>query len=80
MKCLVNEEGAVRDLPLNMEPRAPSFENMLVPVPVVFSPAAGCISTRISNQLVQKRSQSGLQSALPTHECRCSFHFLSGLS
>ena len=35
-------------LPLNIEPTAPSFENMLVPVPVVFSPAAGYVSTGIS--------------------------------
>ncbi len=27
---------------MNIEPIAPSLENMLVPVPVVFSPAAGC--------------------------------------
>lgn len=29
--------------PLNIEPTAPSFENMLPPVPVVLSPAAGCM-------------------------------------
>ena len=28
-------------IPLNIDPTAPSFENTLVPVPVVFSPAAG---------------------------------------
>ena len=35
-------------VPLNIDPNAPSLENMLVPVPVVFSPAAGCNSPSIS--------------------------------
>jgi len=35
---IVTERGIV---PLNIDPTAPSLENMLVPVPVVFSPAAG---------------------------------------
>lgn len=31
----------VSDIPLNMEPIAPFLSNTLLPVPVVFSPAAG---------------------------------------
>ena len=36
-------QGFISVLPLNIEPTAPCLSNMLVPVPCVFSPAAGCI-------------------------------------
>ena len=41
-------QGFISELPLNIEPTAPCLSNMLVPVPCVFSPAAGCpgISSR----------------------------------
>ena len=43
--CLVR--GNISDLPLNIEPTAPCLSNMLVPVPCVFSPAAGCMKISI---------------------------------
>lgn len=39
------ERGSI---PVNIDPTAPSFENMLVPAPVVFSPTEGYISQSIS--------------------------------
>ena len=38
---------SISDLPLNIEPTAPCLSNMLVPVPCVFSPAAGCVKISI---------------------------------
>ena len=37
-RFIMKERSSV---PVNIDPTAPSFENILVPVPVVFSPAAG---------------------------------------
>ena len=43
------------DLPLNIEPTAPCLSKMLVPVPCVFSPAAGCL--KISIRAYQYRAE-----------------------
>ena len=47
-------------VPLNIDPSAPSLENMLVPVPVVFSPAAGCMSPSVSPELMQEKISRAL--------------------
>ena len=44
---LHGKEGS--SIPLNIFPTAPSFENTLVPVPVVLSPAAGYICPNLSS-------------------------------
>lgn len=43
-------------LPLNMDPTAPCLSNMLVPVPCVFSPAAGCME--VSSRTTQYRTEN----------------------
>ena len=43
--------------PLNIDPTAPSFENILVPVPWVFSPAAGCGGERESQQWIRRNRE-----------------------
>ena len=44
----VGRSGKENFIPLNIDPTAPSFEKMLVPVPEVFSPAAGYVPPSIS--------------------------------
>lgn len=41
-------------VPLNIDPSAPSLENIEVPAPVVFSPAAGCKIIPLVHQSVQR--------------------------
>ena len=45
----------ISELPLNIEPTVPCLSNMLVPVPCVFSPAAGCL--KISIRAYQYRAE-----------------------
>lgn len=50
----VQPKGSIYDLPLNIDPTAPCLSNTLVPVPCVFSPAAGC--PKISIRAWQSRT------------------------